>query len=69
MIEKIRGLIEDNTNLDVTRNQVILALCVIGGIILLVVSFLFASSTGPQADDPTVKPAPVDYSSGDYTQE
>lgn len=68
MIEKIRGFIEDNTNVDVTRNQVVLALCVVGGLVLLVVVFLFQSSTGPQEDAVTVKPAATDFSSGNYTQ-
>ena len=58
MITKIQGFIEDNTNIDVTRNQVMMAVAVFASLILLVVVFLFVSSTGPQKDDVKTTVAP-----------
>lgn len=69
MIEKIRGFIEDNTNINVTQNQVKLALFVLVSLITLVIVIMYQSGTGPQKDDTSVRPVKSDYSSGDYRQQ
>lgn len=58
MIEKIQNLIEDNTSVDVTRNQIIIGLAVMGAFFLLIVFFML-SSGGPKDDSANyVPPAP-----------
>lgn len=68
MIEKIQSLIEDNTEIDVTRNQVKLALMVLASLLVLVILFFYQSSTGPQEDAKSVIPVQVDYATGDFKQ-
>ncbi len=50
MIEKIQGLIEDNTSLDVTRKQVILFLVLIGSLLVLIIFMMIRSSNGVKKD-------------------
>lgn len=57
MIEKIQNLIEDNTSFDITRNQVIMGLTVVGLLVLFVVFLLFGS-TGPKKDAANFQPPP-----------
>jgi len=61
MIEKIQNLIEDNTSMEITRNQVIMGLVVVGLLILFVI-FLFIGSTGPQKDAANFTPPPPNSS-------
>ncbi len=51
MITKIHDLIEDVTNIDVTRQQVKMFCVLIGGIVLFVIVFLFQMNSGPKSDD------------------
>ena len=51
MIEKIQGLIEDNTSLDVTRKQVTLFLVILGALLVLII-FIFLRTLGSVKEDP-----------------
>jgi uncharacterized protein YpmS len=68
MIDKIKGFIEDNTDIDVTRNQVKMALFVLVSLLTLIVVILFQMGTGPKEDPKNFKPAATDFTSGDYRQ-
>ncbi len=57
MIEKIQNLIEDNTSMDITHNQIVMGLTVIVAIVVFIVFFMF-SSGGPKKESDTYVPKP-----------
>ena len=59
MIEKIQNLIEDNTSMEVTRNQVIMGLIAIGLLLALVVLFMFGMGK-PKVDKNYKSVPPID---------
>jgi len=58
MINKIQELIEDNSSISITRNQVIMGLAVIGTLLLLIAIFIFGIG-GPDITPDYVSTPPI----------